>query len=216
MNKHKERNFLLDDWKSIGKELASLIVDLHGFSKMCSHEEANCIGQFIRDVFVGSVEPVEKNDGIIANTMGDAILCIFPDPEKALYASWGIIRDFWNQHEYIVGEGKLKSRYWKFVEKGIFCRCAFETGYIEKEEIDVQQGAFTMWIGVPINYAQRIINFPEKRYSRAEYRRNTLIIGPKAYEILGKLYDFDPPITKKVKAVNYIGYPFDTRDIWGD
>lgn len=195
--------------------LAALIVDIHGFSKMCSHEEANCIGQFVRDVFSGSVEPTEQFGGIIANTMGDAILCLFQQPGDAFLAAWSIIHDFWGQHEYLVGCDKLKSKEWKFIEKGLFCRCAIEYGYIDKEELCLTHGTLVMWTGVPINYAQRIIKFPEKENNTVENKRNTLIIGPEAYKCLRGNYEFTQ-IKGKVKGESFIGYQFDTRDLWGD
>lgn len=206
----------LIDWETSDHELTALIVDLHGFTKMCAHEESICMGQFIRDIFYGSVKITEENGGIVANTMGDAILCIFNDPERALYSSWGIIRDFWNQYEYLVGNSKLKSNSWRFIEEGIFCRCSFETGYMEKSELPVREGFLTMWTGCAINYADRIIKFPEKFYRRVENQRNTIVLGPRAFGILKDKYRFEHPIEKVIKGEKFIGYPYDTRDLWGD
>ena len=60
------------------------------------------------------------------------------------------------------------------------------------------------------------INFPEKYYTKVDWKRNTLVVGPNAYNGLEEHYRFEEPITKKVKGEEFIGYPFDTRDFWGD
>lgn len=187
----------------------ALIVDVQGFTKMCKHDDATLLADFIRDVFVASVGIVEKQKGIVANTMGDAILCLFKNPDDALVASWGIVHDFWQLHEYLVGCGKRKSKDWPFIENGMYCRCAIETGEIDSAMLETQKTNFTLWVGNPINYAQRIIHFQEKK-------KNTLVIGPNANKILSTKYKVGRRISREVKDVMYFGYPVDTTDCWGD
>ena len=187
----------------------ALIVDIQGFTKMCKHDDAILLADFIRDVFIASVGIVEKQKGIVANTMGDAILCLFKDPCDALVASWGIIHDFWQVHESLVGCGKRKSKALPFIENGLYCRCAIETGEIDSAKLKTKRTRFRLWVGNPINYAQRIMHFQEKK-------RNTLIIGPNAKRIIATKYAVGRRISQKAKNVMYFGYPVDTTDCWGD
>jgi hypothetical protein len=104
----------------------------------------------------------------------------------------------------------------EYARSGVYCRCAIEYGWVERAILSTRNSSFMLYTGVPINYAERIIRFPERahRDSDPAWRRNTLVVGPQAYAILGESYGFEPPVTLEEKDGRYTAYAMDTRDLF--
>lgn len=189
------------------KTLTALIVDVHGFSAMCADPRAEEVSRFMHDTLVGTVELTESHGGLIANTMGDGILSLFEAPESAFEVAMKVVVDFGNANEFLLShQDEIHPE--PYVEKGLRCRCAIETGPIEYYPLKTADDTLVLWVGVPINYAARIIDAEESRHEGAI---NTIAVGPVAYEVLRNRYDgFYEPIPVNTKGIKYCAHPFDT------
>jgi hypothetical protein len=192
-----------------------LIVDVQGSTRMVAAAGSEPTAVFMCDVLQGSAEVIGRCGGMVVNTMGDALLALFDDPEQTLASTWSIVRDFDRQHAYFEASRRQNRSAWTFV-RGMYCRCALETGWVQRAPLDTHDGRFTLYTGDAINYADRIIRFPERAYRGWDpvFRRNTVVVGPRAHEILGKMYLFDEPLRFRTRGGTYVAHPFDTRELF--
>ena len=193
--------------------LTALIVDVHSFGAMCSDPRAEGIARFMHDVLAGAVHITERSGGLVANTMGDGILCLFEKPDAALVAAFEIVRDFGDQNEFLLRtQSDVEAE--PYVEKGLRCRCALEAGVIEHHPLQTKATTFTLWVGTAINYAARIVDAEERAANHSDQIVNTIVVGPVAYEELRQRWlGFLPPIRISVKNAEFVAYPFNTVDL---
>ena len=148
----------------------AMIVDINGYSHIVAHPEANAIAQFTRDILLGSVKAIEKNNGIVVGFMGDALLAFLDDVDSVGQCCYDIAKDLDKQCEYLSNN----SESFPFAPKGPSLKIGIEYGTIDVSEIWSDfLGNQRIFAGVAINYAQRISN--------AEIG-NRCLVGPKAYE----------------------------------
>ena len=148
----------------------AMIVDINGYSQIVAHPEANAIAQFTRDVLLGSVKAIEKNNGIVVGFMGDALLAFFDDVDNVGQCCYDIAKDLDRQCEYLSNNSDA----FPYAPKGPSLKIGIEFGSIDVSEIWSEfLGNQRIFAGVAINYAQRISNAEEG---------NRCLVGPKAYE----------------------------------
>lgn len=194
--------------------LTALIVDVHSFGAMCDDPRAEGLARFIRDVLVGAVDITERSGGHVANTMGDGILCLFETADAAFVSACEIVHDFGDQHEYLVSH-QNECRFEPYVDKGLRCRCALESGLIGHHPLQTNAGTFTLWVGNAINYAARILDAEEQVSDSKDQVFNTIVVAPIAYEELRKRWTgFSSTVRIKSKNAEFVAHPFDTVDLY--
>ena len=168
----------------------------------------------MRDVLAGAVDITERGGGLVANTMGDGVLSLFETADAAFTAACGIVRDCGDHNEFLLAH-QSEFQVEPYVEKGLRCRCALESGPIEHHPLRTNSSVFTLWTGNAINYAARILTAEERAGSPNEQVVNTIVVGPIAYEELRKRWSgFSSPIRSTVKDAEFVAYPFDTIHLY--
>ncbi len=189
-----------------GIEVFAMIVDINGYTKMVSNPDANLIAQFTRDVLIGGVEAVQKNEGEVIGFMGDAFLAILSDSEDVFKCCVSIAKDVDQQCEYISNNSDV----FPFSPKGPSLKIGIEFGYLDISDISSNfLGSQYLFAGEAINYAARIT---------AAQNGNRCLLGPKAFENGLNKYvrDEDGPFKVKGKKGEkpYTYYKLDFGDIW--
>lgn len=140
-------------------EAFAMIVDINGYSQLVSkaHKCGNGIAQFTRDVLVGGISVVEKNDGEVVGFMGDAFLAILDDAEAVFASCIGIARDLDRLCEYLASDEENCPDEWEFHQGGPGLKIAVEYGWIHISTIRSEfLGEQKLLAGNCINYANRI------------------------------------------------------------
>jgi class 3 adenylate cyclase len=176
---HQDLSSKNDVWRQ-PQVLTALIVDVHSFGAMCSDPRAEGVARFMRDVLAGAVNVTERSGGLVANTMGDGVLCLFETADAAFTSACEIVRDFGNQNEYLLAH-QTEFQAEPYVSKGLRCRCALESGPIEHHPLRTNTGTFTLWVGNAINYAARILDAEERASGPNDQIFNTIVLGPTSF-----------------------------------
>lgn len=187
----------------------AMIVDINGFTVMVQ-KSPEMVAQFVRDILTGGVSSVEKAGGSVVGFMGDAFLAIFPESSKIVTACFAIAKDCDRQAEYITSTNLENPEFFP-LKKGPSLKIGIEFGHIDTSTISSKAlGEQQLHIGIPINYASRIL---------ADGEGNRCHLGPVAaqrfkadgftdlrgpHKIFGK--------HKGEKAYKY--FQFEMDDIW--
>ena len=184
----------------------AMIVDINGYSNIVAHPEANAIAQFTRDILLGSVKAVERNNGVVVGFMGDALLALLDDADKVGQCCFEIAKDLDRQCEYLSNNSEA----FPFAPKGPSLKIGIEYGTIDVSEIWSEfLGNQRIFAGVAINYAQRISNAATG---------NRCLVGPKAYENGMDFFTYNhggPDTVEGKKGEElYTYYQVNLGDIW--
>jgi len=187
----------------------AMIVDINEYELLVERGSSDDISQFARDVLIGGVAAVEKNDGEVVAFMGDAFLAVMPTPSSCGLACFQIAKDLKSQCEYFAEVRRGSSEIMPFLTDGIGMKIAVESGDIDVSTIRSRfMGEQRLLAGNCINYASRI--------SQAG-SGNRCHLGPR----VAPEWPYGPiserhQMTAKHAGKTYSYYVFDLSEIWED
>jgi len=187
----------------------AMIVDINGYTPMIANAKyINGIAQFVRDVLVGGIEAVEKNNGVVVGFMGDAFLAVFDNPDSVLMTCSGIAKDLDRLCEYLASDKESCPDNWEFHQGGPGLKIAVEYGWIDISTIwSSFLGEQKLLAGTCINYANRISNAGIG---------NRCLIGPQAMKEGMNMWSCEGPFTIAGKngEGDYTYWQLDLSDVW--
>jgi class 3 adenylate cyclase len=189
-------------------ECVALVLDLNHSEKLVGLDDNNDVGQFIRDVIVGWIDPIEESGGSVINFTGDGMVAVLPDEESAGMACFGIARDLRKTREHLESSREGHPEVFGVMEAGLGMKIAIERGILEVNSIKAAfLGKQYLLVGPPTIYATRLLSFG---------RGDRCLIGPNA----AKKWPYGPlegPFVQRGKrGREYEYYKFDLEDSWAE
>jgi class 3 adenylate cyclase len=187
----------------------ALVVDVNGSELMFNSWHANLVGQFVRDILVGSIRAIELAGGSILSFTGDGLIAALTDEDKAAEACWGIAHDFRKLNEYLMQKGNDGVSLWPFMHDDFGLKIALERGVLEVNTVHTDfLGEQPFIVGEASIYASRMLSFG---------KGNRCLIGPRA-AARWNYGELEGPFKDKGKheGIEYEYYLYDMSDIWVD
>jgi class 3 adenylate cyclase len=185
----------------------AIIVDINQYTQLVSNAESSnmLLAQFIRDLLSGSIQAVEKNNGLVVGLMGDAFLAFIESSEDVFGACVAIANDVDKVNEYLCVTKFLPPSI-----QGIKIKIGVEFGYIDVADISCQ------FLGKQKLFASTAINFASRISDGGNRKLNRCLIGPIAASNGLDRYVLDGPFQLKGKSGEqpYKYYNLDLDDIW--
>lgn len=185
----------------------ALIVDINGSKHLFRSFGANLVGQFVRDILIGSIGAIEQANGSIISFTGDGLIAVLPDEDAAAIACYGIAHDFRKTNDYLDANNRMKT--WPFLHDDFGLKIALERGPLEVHTVGSEfLGAQPFIVGEPVIYANRLLSYG---------KGNRCLIGPRS-AVNWKYGELSGPFTEpgKHKDLQYEYYLFDLEDFWID
>lgn len=189
-------------------EAFAVIVDINQFTAIVHLAENNGfpVAQFIRDILSGSINAVQKHEGLVVGFMGDAFLAIMKTADQVMKSCIRIADEIDKVNEYLSSDQEI----WPITKKGLKIKIGIEYGQLDISDIHSSfLGTQKLFIGTPVNYASRITSGGNKKNNRC-------LIGPKALAAGLNAWSPDGPYKLKGKKGEgeYEYYNLDLDNTW--